>query len=178
LARQFAVAEDNEAHITINVISTLMFGILLIPKLRETAQATGQNTVLTFVGSWMHHVTSFPEQKSEHILYDLAQEKGARMGDRYQVSKLMELLMVRELADRSTRSDRVGHEKVIMSVVNPGGVATTIDREPNLVFRIVGWIARKTWLRTAEHGSRTLIHGAEGAPETHGQYLDECQVGT
>jgi retinol dehydrogenase 12 len=82
LQRTFAKAEDNEAHITVNVISTLMLGILLLPKLRETAQSTGQDTVLTFVGSWMHNVTSFPEQKSEHIFEDLAQEKSARMGDR------------------------------------------------------------------------------------------------
>jgi retinol dehydrogenase 12 len=31
--------------------------------------------------------------------------------------------------------------------------------------------------RNVEEGSRTLIHAAEGAPETHGQYLDNCQVG-
>jgi retinol dehydrogenase 12 len=89
----------------------------------------------------------------------------------------MELFLVRELVNQSSKSGKPGEEKVVISVVNPGGVATTIDREPNLLFRIVGWIARKTWLRTAEHGSLTLVHGAQGAPETRGQYLDECKVG-
>lgn len=30
--------------------------------------------------------------------------------------------------------------------------------------------------RSVEEGSRTLVHAAEGAPETHGQYLDNCQI--
>jgi retinol dehydrogenase 12 len=89
----------------------------------------------------------------------------------------MELFLVRELVNQTSNSGKSGHEKVVISVVNPGGVITTIDREPNLLFRIVGWIARKTWLRTAEHGSLTLVHAANGGLETHGQYLDECKVG-
>jgi hypothetical protein len=30
--------------------------------------------------------------------------------------------------------------------------------------------------RTAEEGSRTLLHGALGGQETHGKYLSECEV--
>lgn len=32
--------------------------------------------------------------------------------------------------------------------------------------------------RTAEAGSRTLVHGVTAGPESHGQYLSECLVKT
>jgi retinol dehydrogenase 12 len=32
-------------------------------------------------------------------------------------------------------------------------------------------------MRKTEEGSRTLVYAAQGGPETHGQYLDDCKVG-
>lgn len=82
LTREFSMAEEDERNITVNVVSTLMLGILLLPKLRETAVKTGRKPVLTFTGSWMHAVTKFPERKAKNVFKDLAKKEGARMGDR------------------------------------------------------------------------------------------------
>ena len=38
-------------------------------------------------------------------------------------------------------------------------------------------IARSLFARTTEVGARTLVNAAEGAEETHGQYMDDCGVG-
>jgi hypothetical protein len=38
-------------------------------------------------------------------------------------------------------------------------------------------IMRKTIARTTEVGGRILVNAAEGGPETHGQYLDDCKIG-
>ncbi|KIW99907.1 uncharacterized protein Z518_10835 [Rhinocladiella mackenziei CBS 650.93] len=43
--------------------------------------------------------------------------------------------------------------------------------------RIFTAISQKLVCRSAEEESRTLVHAAEGADETHGQYLDDCRVG-
>lgn len=50
-------------------------------------------------------------------------------------------------------------------------------RHANFVAGIFIGVMRKTMARTAEEGGRTLIHAAEGDPETHGEYLDDCKVG-
>ena len=95
---------------------------------------------------------------------------------RYEVSKLVQLFLVRELAAQATNSDK-GNSRVIVSSVNPGAVATNITRDPGVLLQTMVKVSQKLTCRTAAEGARTLVHAAEGAPETHGQYLDDCQIG-
>lgn len=78
----FALAEGDEATVTVNVVSTLLLGLLLLPKLRETSVRLDKECVLTFTGSFVHLMTAFPEGRSENIFEALADEKTARMPDR------------------------------------------------------------------------------------------------
>lgn len=75
---RFERAEDNEANVTVNVVSHMLLALLLLPKLRETALATGRPAVVTFTGSFTHWMTQFPERESAHILDDLANEVRSR----------------------------------------------------------------------------------------------------
>lgn len=87
----------------------------------------------------------------------------------------MQLLLIREFANELTKSTKPG--KVVTSVVNPGFVATQIMRQQGPLFQMYQKLLQKAFARTPEEGSRTLVHGAEGGEETHGQYLDDCKVG-
>lgn len=78
----FETAEDNEATITVNVVSHMLLALLLLPKLRETALTTGKPSVVTFTGSFTHWMTKFPERNSDHIFDDLADKSKARMKER------------------------------------------------------------------------------------------------
>lgn len=78
----FSMAEQDETTITVNVVSTLLMGIMLLPKLRETSITHNHETVLTFVGSFVHYLTSFPEQNADDIFKELADGSTARMTDR------------------------------------------------------------------------------------------------
>lgn len=78
----FSLAEADERTITVNVVSTLLLGILLLPKLRETELKAGKKAVLTFTGSFVHLLTKFPERESKNVFEHLAEEKEARMGNR------------------------------------------------------------------------------------------------
>ncbi|KXJ97286.1 putative short-chain dehydrogenase/reductase family protein [Microdochium bolleyi] len=180
LTKNFSMTEDgNESTVTVNVINTLYLGILLLPKLRESsARHGGREGVLTFVGSFVHFITWFPERKYAPSIFEgMADRARARMGDRYYVSKMMELLLVRELAAQVTAREqqegvaKVG--KVTVSCLNPGWVVTDLQREGMPFLMSLGrrWVARDT-----ELGSRTLVHAAQGGEETHGQYLSDCRV--
>ena len=83
LSYDFTMSEGNERHITVNVVSTMMLAILLLPKLRETASKTGRKTVLTFTGSWMHLLPKFPERKADNVFKELAKKESAQMKDRW-----------------------------------------------------------------------------------------------
>ncbi len=82
LAWEFHLAEDNEATITINVVSTMLMALLILPKLRESATKFGITPHLCIVSSEVHFFTSLPERKSENIFQKLNDEKTARMTDR------------------------------------------------------------------------------------------------
>jgi retinol dehydrogenase 12 len=78
----FTMAEDNEKTITVNVVSTLLLGLLLLPKLRETSTQYKKSSVLTFTGSFVHYMTNFPERKNANVFVGLAKSEKANMRDR------------------------------------------------------------------------------------------------
>lgn len=88
----------------------------------------------------------------------------------------MELLLVRELADQITKSSKTG--RITTSILNPGFVRTDIMRDGTWLFHIYYICLAAIMSRTAEEGGRILVNAAEGGEETHGQYLDDCKVGT
>jgi len=82
----FTLAEGNETTITVNVISTMMMALMILPKLRETAVKFDKDVVLTFTGSFTHAMTKFEERKAESILRGLADKDTAKMGTERSVS--------------------------------------------------------------------------------------------
>lgn len=181
----YNVAEDNEATITVNVISTFLLALLLLPKLRETAREfptddPKKKPHLVIVSSGVHYFTSFPEQSAPEgqILATLNDKTSANMEDRYNVSKLLEVFFTRELALRSPfprDPAKKGDEgDVIINFLNPGLCHSELGREINTWGF---WMLKLLLARSTEVGSRTFVHAAGAGQESHGAYLTECQVG-
>ena len=83
IARQrWVVEEDNESTVTINVVSTFLMALLVLPKLRETASRFNTTPHLTIVSSEVHFLTLFEERKAPNIFQALNDEKTARMNER------------------------------------------------------------------------------------------------
>ncbi len=185
-ATAYAAAEDNESCLTVNVISTFLLGLLLLPKLRETGQRynTSQPPRLVIVSSGVHFYTTFPEKSAPEgkILATLNDESTADMADRYNVSKLLEVFFTRELASRSPAPSQVanadkdsrqtGKGGVIINFLNPGLCHSELWRDSGWGL----WFLKLLLARTSEVGSRTLVHAATAGEETHGQYLSDCKV--
>ena len=81
--RDYRVAEDNEATITTNVVSTYLLGLMILPKLRETGTNFNITPRLVIVSSEVHAFTSLPERSSANIFKTLNDKETANMGDRY-----------------------------------------------------------------------------------------------
>ncbi|KAI0113634.1 putative short-chain dehydrogenase/reductase family protein [Nemania sp. FL0031] len=176
LTHDFSLAEENEKTITVNVINTFLLAFLLLPKLRSTSVELNKEVVLTFTGSLVHWLAGFPERNSPSILQALADKEKADMRQRYVLSKLLELLAFRELSETITKSSKPGD--IVVNMLNPGSVRTALDREGHGPRAMVWTAFVRAVGRTAEEGSRTLVHAAQGGRETHGQYLDDCKVGS
>ena len=79
---QWEMFEDNESTITVNVVSTTLLTLLLLPILRSSAAKHGIRPVITVVGSGAHAFTRFPERKSPNSLATLNNKDTAVMKDR------------------------------------------------------------------------------------------------
>ncbi|CAG8108958.1 unnamed protein product [Penicillium salamii] len=166
--KDFNVAEGYEETITINVINSLLLGILLLPTLKATRQKNPSSTPrLTFVVSEVHAWVNFPEWTEENPLKVVSDPSRAKMGERYMLSKLLEVLLVQELASRVRGSE------VIINMLNPGLCHSQLTRNNEpwafTVFKFL--VARST-----EVGSRTLVASAAAGLESHGAYMTNGEV--
>lgn len=161
----FTLAEGHERTITVNVLNTLLLSLLLLPKLRETARNHPESTPprLTVVVSETHAWTPFPERKSPHIFNTLDDEPSADMANRYASSKLMAILLLRELVARMSES------AVVVNMVNPGLCHSQLARDLGFGF----WLFKLAVARSTEVGSRTLVAGAAAGPDSHGTYMTD-----
>ena len=80
---RFRIAGEDEATVTVNVTSTVLLALGVLPKLRETAERFGVRPRLTVVTSDLHFVTPFKERFAESIFEELNVEERAVMSGRY-----------------------------------------------------------------------------------------------
>lgn len=83
MTKEFRMAEEDELTVTTNVTCTFLLAMLLLPKLRETAQRFNVVPRLVVVASDLHFTTELVEErKGERIFGRLNQREGANMGKR------------------------------------------------------------------------------------------------
>lgn len=169
----YTLAEDNEKTITVNVVSTFLLSILLLPKLRLSGKNFGITPRITIVGSEVHGWTAFKERYAQEgaIFKTLNDPKSAHMKERYFLSKLLVMLCVRELA---AQMDSNHKGDVVVNCPAPGFVRTGLDveQEGSIQFQIM----QKVLARDVEVGSRCLVDAMSKGKETHGKYLSECRI--
>ena len=175
--KKFAMSEGLECTLTVNVISTFLMAILVLPKLQETAKTYGTDTNLTVVGSVVHFFAPHAQLQvgsCSGILEALSDPKSADMSRRYILSKLIVMQCVRELAERLSASADERKHHVVVNCVNPGWCQTELFR--NIDRGLGARIALQLIGRNGEVGARTLVDAVTRGKESHGRYLSECQV--
>jgi NAD(P)-dependent dehydrogenase (short-subunit alcohol dehydrogenase family) len=164
---EFSIAEGYERTLTVNVINTLLLGFLILPVLKTTRRNNPSRTPrLTFVVSEVHGWVEFPEYKEDKPMKMLSDQAITNMNDRYPLSKLLQVLLVQELASRVRGSE------VIINMINPGLCHSQLGREGGWKFRLFKLVLA----RSTEVGSRTLVAGATAGLESHGSYISDGYV--
>jgi NAD(P)-dependent dehydrogenase (short-subunit alcohol dehydrogenase family) len=126
---KFAILEEDESVITVNVVGLFLLGFLLFPKLRETAERYGTQTHFTVTSSELYAVAKFKERQAPdgRIFEWLRDPKRASMMDRYNTSKLLGIFAIKSMAALAA----VEKSGVIVNCVAPGYVyATRILLQP------------------------------------------------
>ncbi|KAK3985845.1 short-chain dehydrogenase-4 [Cladorrhinum sp. PSN332] len=171
----FQLSEGYEQTTQVNVLNTFLLALALLPRLNDTKTKFPSSTPhLTVVGSEAHRLTKFEEINAPDLYEKLNDVSGYSQQPRYQVSKLLELLLVRELVARlrPAGSKTSAAPPVIINVVNPGLCKSTLgakENKPPLVARIVRGILD----RSTEVGSRTYVLAASAPATSHGEFQSD-----
>ena len=117
-ATKFRLTEDNEETITTNVVSMSLLAFLLHPKLRETAAKYKTQTHFTVTGSELYQQAKFKERRAPtgQLFTTLNDQSEANMFDRYNVSKLLAIFVVKQIAALTP----INSSGVIVNCVAPG----------------------------------------------------------
>lgn len=158
------LAEGHESTLTVNVISTFLLALLLLPKLKETARKYKTETTLTIVSSEVHSWCKFPEQKEDSVFAAL--DKSDDLSERYPVSKLLEVLAIRQIAPKLEGSG------VVLNMLNPGLCHSELARDAGFGLTVLKFFLA----RTTEVGSRTLVAAAVAGKASHGKYMSDGVV--
>ena len=79
---KFRIAGEDEATVTVNVTSTFLLALLLLPKMQETSVKHNTKPRLSVVTSDLHFVVPFNERKADNIFDELNRDKTTDMFQR------------------------------------------------------------------------------------------------
>lgn len=164
----FVKAEEDDSVITINVVSLILLTFLLLPKLQSSASSE-MPSHLVIVSSDTHNLGTLP---TTNILNHFRDPSKIKMYNQYSVSKLMQVLLGRSLAESLYPSC----PNVVVNVVDPGSSKTGILRNLYGAPWAVAYLLIAMTARTPEHAARGIVWAAAGGKETHGKYLAICTI--
>ncbi|KAF6845532.1 short-chain dehydrogenase, partial [Colletotrichum musicola] len=166
--------EGSESSIFVNVVNTLFLGALMMPKLSESLRRFGVKPTLVFIVSVLGYTVKAEMDKSRNggVFDGLNDQKRANMNSRYALTKLVEECAVRQFAAQFP-VDRTG---VVITMVAPGLCNTGLGRDASTFTKIMHEAIRVLMARTAEVGSRTILHGLVVGEEGHGKLQSGCKI--
>jgi len=168
-----------ETTLQVNYLSTALLSILMLPHLIKTGTPESASRLL-IVSSEAHYLADTLKGADKwngiiEKLNDQAFCTSSVMQDRYNLSKLLEVMFVRELSSRLPNPTMVA-----ISAINPGLCSSNLTRSiaSTALLKLAVNTLNALMARTPEMGSRTLVHPAimPGERERHGHFLSSCEV--
>jgi NAD(P)-dependent dehydrogenase (short-subunit alcohol dehydrogenase family) len=162
--------EGWEQTLQVNVLSTALLALLLLPKLRSS-RSGDEPTHLSIVGSGSHvTVREEPFKTDGKLLEWLGRKEDYNGQKQYAISKLLVEWVTKELAAIMTEPS--GKVPVIVNSLCPGFCKSDLAR--SYTGSWINWIGAKIFYglfaRTSEEGSRTLVSGTTQGVESHAKF--------
>lgn len=158
----------HETTIQVNHLATALLSILLLPPLQSTSKISRTPSRMTIISSEVHMWTPMKERSAPNILRKMDEKNTFATPERYNTSKLLNVLWARELASRIESS------QVVINTVNPGLCWTSLHRDdPSAVLRVF----KNIFAWTAAQGGHCLLDAATvQQAESHGGYISEQKM--
>ncbi|CAH0054730.1 unnamed protein product [Clonostachys solani] len=163
--------DGHEASVGINLLSSALLALLLLPKLREAAKAPSPDGFRPHL-SILNSIVTFTV--SEKKLPSDGQKLVQRCDDESKWDPIQQYLLVKLATWYATKGIAqifAEHDPdIIVNATCPGLCKTNMARDVPRVFKIFMAIQNYFLARTAEMGSRTLVSATGLGPESHGKF--------
>jgi len=165
--------EGYEMSLQVNVLSTALLAILLLPPLHKSAELSGEPSHLEFVGSAGHNgvkADTFDFAGDPRILDQVNDEAFFDVQRQYAVTKLLLMYVMDGLVEAISSSTSHNDSNVIIMTVCPGLCRTNLGRDFSTLFKIPVGLFQLVFARSAEEGSRSIVSGTTLGREANGEF--------
>ncbi|KAF2190707.1 hypothetical protein K469DRAFT_657234 [Zopfia rhizophila CBS 207.26] len=156
-----------EEDLQVNTLSTVLLGLLILPKLKEAKKITAKLPVLEFTNSGLHQSAQIAPAMREaaNILEAHNTKETFNPGAQYGLSKLFLMYATNKIAAETSSGD------VIITSVCPGAVGTDLGRDYNGISIKIGLaIISAIFMRKPEQGARSVVSGTTLGERSHGRF--------
>jgi NAD(P)-dependent dehydrogenase (short-subunit alcohol dehydrogenase family) len=168
LHRTYVLSPEGwEETLQVNVLSTALLAVSLLPKLRESSPQSPAHLILVSSGQ-LTRVSEKDLPTEGTLLEYLNHPRTPPVSKRYGISKLLVEYVARNLAELTRNTD--GSLQVIVNTVKPGYCVSSLGRQFNRWYeRLAVRIFSGIFARPTEVGSRVLVSAALQGAESHGK---------
>ena len=168
-APKFSRSEEGwEMAVQVNVLSTALMALLLLPKLRATVEARRSLVHLTFVNS-ISHADVKREWFGDKTLLTAANDETLFDTRRnYGMVKLLGMAAMHGVADAAAKG--FNGDSIVVNSCCPSLCKTDLGREFGIGMKVMIMGMQALLARTAEQGSRTLVSATTLGLESTGKF--------
>jgi NAD(P)-dependent dehydrogenase (short-subunit alcohol dehydrogenase family) len=162
-----------EEDLQVNTLSSVLLGILLLPKLKQSKQHTGKIPILEFVNSGIHQSAVVPldVRQEPSILEYYNKREQFKEGNQYKYSKVFLMYSTNKLASKISSAD------VIITSICPGVVKTDLGRDRFFpgVFVLAAVIVFLI-MKSPSQGANLILSGTTQGEAVHGRFWKSDKI--
>ena len=160
--------EGFEMALQVNVLSTALMALLLLPKLRHTAQARQTLVHVTFVNSIAHADVKTEWFQGKTLLKAANEEKSWDAQKSYGMIKLLGMAAMKGVAKAAANGPH--GNAIVVNACCPSLCKTDLGRDWGRGMKVMMSGMQAIFARTAEQGARTLVSATALESSSSGQF--------
>jgi NAD(P)-dependent dehydrogenase (short-subunit alcohol dehydrogenase family) len=162
-----------EEDLQVNTLSTVLLGVLLLPKLKQSKQHTGKTPILEFVNSGLHQSAVVPPEvrQQSNILEHYNKRENFKEGSLYKFSKVFLMYAANKLASEISSAD------VIITSICPGVVRSDLGRDHYFpgVYVLAGLLVF-LFMKSPSQGAHAILSGTTQGEAVHGRFWKDDRI--
>ncbi|KAF3046045.1 hypothetical protein E8E12_010627 [Didymella heteroderae] len=162
-----------EEDLQVNTLSTVLLGVLLLPKLKQSKQHTGKAPILEFVNSGLHQSAVVPPEvrQQSNILEHYNKRENFKEGSQYKFSKVFLMYATNKLASYISSAD------VIITSICPGVVRSDLGRDhyfPGVY--VLAALLVFLFMKSPSQGANAILSGTTQGEAVHGRFWKDDRI--